>query len=342
MMNLINKFGLSTLTIWTVLTIGFITSNSHAQNVVNINPVSNSEAVSPDTSISGVFEGKAINSSSVKIYLNQKDITRDSTITQNFFSYKPSQNLSSGIHIVRVEYKNVDDEQKEVSWTFKVETPGTDLKISSITHNATESLGQESTFLATIKGTSGANADILLFSNKGEMLTISAEEISAGVYVATYNLGKQSFEHQGIVVGRLQNQDRTIYGAATEGFNFNPEEQLTETSSVSKKGLSLEPIFLNYKDGDRIFTNGFILEGETKPNATVNITVNSSQSVYGGFINLDQKLFEQKVTADKDGFFDVSIPASTATTSGMKYTITATASEGKDTSTPVRLTLIQN
>lgn len=341
-MNLVNKFCLYTFTISTIVTGGFITPSSQAQKVVNINPALNSEEVSPDTSISGVFEGKAINVKSVKIYLDQKDITSESTITRNFFSYKPSRSLSPGIHVVRVEYKNVDAVKKEVSWSFKVENPVADLKIFSITHNAAEPLGKKSTFLATIKGTPGASADILLFPDDQDMITIPAEEISDGVYVATYNVNIQNSSNEGIVVGRLVNKERTIYDAATQGFIFNNEEKSTEAPAVDERELTLEPNFLNYKNGDRIDTRGFILEGETKPNATVEITVSYSQKVFGGFINLDQTFFDQKVTADKDGYFDISIPAPNGVSSDAEYTVTATASDGKDRSEPVKLTLIQN
>ena len=120
-MKLINKICLCTLTATTILTGGFIAPMSQAQKVVNINPTSNNENVSPDTSISGVFEaseGVAVNSQSVKIYLDDNDITKDSTITENFFSYKPSTALSPGLHVVKIEYENIQGEEKLVSWSF--------------------------------------------------------------------------------------------------------------------------------------------------------------------------------------------------------------------------------
>ena len=341
-MNVINKLFLYTLTITSMVTGGFIIPSSQAQKVVNINPALDSEEISPETSISGVFEGKEINLQSVKIYLDQKDITSESTITKNFFSYKPNRNLSPGTHVVRVEYKNVDGVKKEVSWSFKVENPVTNLKISSITHNASEPLGKKSTFLATIKATPGATADILLFSEQESMISIAAEEVSDGVYVATYNLASKDSDNEGIVVGRLVNKGRTIYDAATEGFIFHAEEQLTEAPAVAAREYSLAPRFLNYENGDLINTRGFILEGETKPQATVKITVSSSRSVFGGFVNLDQTFFEQTVQADTDGYFDVSIPAVSGASAGIKYTVTAIASEGGKTSNPVTLTLTQN
>lgn len=331
-----------------LLTGGIIAPTTYAQRVVNINPALNSSNVSPETSISGVFdtsEGIPVDSQSVKIYLNEQNVTNQSTITENFFSYKPARPLPSGTHVVKIEYQNTQGQNKVVSWNFTVQTAPTDLEISSITHNATKPLGKESTFLATIKGTAGASAKVLLVEDGQRLIQIPAEEVSEGVYIATYNFNTKSPTHEGIVIGRLQKNNQTIYGAAAQGFAVNNQLNSTEAPQVGGgNNRSLRPVFTNYQDGDTISTTGFTLQGETQPNATVEVEVSSKLPILGGIISVDlggETFFQQTITADSQGNFQISVPAPGGLTPGMKYIVRAIASNQGQTSQPVQLTLVQ-
>ena len=76
-----------------------------AQRVVGVTPASNSTNVSPNASISGQFDtanAAAVDVNSVRIVLNGQDITSQSTITPNFFTYRPTQPLTAGVNQVRV------------------------------------------------------------------------------------------------------------------------------------------------------------------------------------------------------------------------------------------------
>ncbi len=331
-----------------LLTGGLIASPTHAQKVVNINPALDKSNVSPETSISGVFdssEGASVDSKSVKIYLNDRNITDESTITDRFFSYKPASPLQLGNYVVKIEYQNSQGQQKVASWNFRVQNTQNDLEISSVTHNATSTLGNEATFLATIEGTPQATASILLMEEGQPSIEIPAKEVSQGVYVGTYNVKTQRSDSEGIVIGRLQKNDQTVYDAATQGFAFNNQTDSSEVPEVATgKDLSLRPNFTNYQDGDQISTTGFTLEGQTLPNAKVEVEVSSKVPVLGGIINVDlggNTFFEQTVTANEQGNFQVAIPAPNGLTSGMKYTVRAVASKQEETSQPVQLTLVQ-
>ena len=338
-----------TLTLSSILLTGaFTASTSHAQRVVNVNPALNGNNISPETSISGVFdtaEGISVDPRSVQIYLNDRQVTAQSTITENFFSYKPARPLPSGNYVVKIEYQNTQGQNKVASWSFEVEKTPADPEISSLTHNATKPLGKGATFLATLKGTEGASAEILLVEDGKPLVEIPAEEVSPGVYVATYNLNNQSSTNQGIVIGSLEKNNQTVYDAATQGFAFNNQVDSTEAPQVGvKPNRSLQPIFTNYQNGDQVSTTGFTLQGQTQPNATVEIEVNSKLPVIGGIINVDiggNTFFEQKVTADNQGNFQIAVPAPGGMTSGMKYTVRAIASNQGQTSQPIQLNLVQ-
>ena len=348
-MNFLNKAIISTLTATTILTGGLTASEVQAQKVVNINPTSNNKSVSPETSISGVFkttDGIQVNADSVKIYLDDRNITKSSTITDNFFSYKPSQPLSSGLHVVKMEYENTKGEEKVVSWNFYVEQPSNELKISSVSHNANKPLGQNATFLATVKGTPNADVDILLFQDGKRMIEIPAQEVSQGVYVGTYNLNSTVKADQGVVVGRLSDDQQMIYDAAPQGFRFDDDVASIEAPSVQvQPKRTLKPEITNYDNGDKVSGNGFVLEGKTKPNATVDVEVSSQVSVINNsFFNVNlgsNTFYETEVKADKYGNFVVTVPAPGSIAPGTTYNVKAIASNQRQTSQPVELTLTQ-
>ena len=253
--------------------------------------------------------------------------------------------LPPGTHVVKIEYQNTRGRNKVVSWSFTVQRTPAELEISSVTHNATKPLGKGATFLATIKGTAGATAKVLLIEDGRRLVQIPAEEVSQGVYVGTYNVNTKSPTNEGIVIGRLQKNNQTVYGAAARGFAFNNRADSTEAPQIGVgTNRPLRPVFTNYQDGDKISTKGFTLQGETQPNATVEVEVSSTLPVLGGIISIDlgrETFFEQKVTADSQGNFRISVPASGGLAPGMKYTIRAIASKQGQRSQPVQLTLVQ-
>ncbi len=122
-----------------------------AQRVIDVTPGVNSSMVSPDTSISGVFEtsdGSLVQPGSVTIYLNGQNVTTNSTVTRSFFSYRPTSPLSPGSYTVRVDYQSTQGQRRSVSWMFTVQSQAA-LEISQVTHNAVEGIGRGGTLLVT-------------------------------------------------------------------------------------------------------------------------------------------------------------------------------------------------
>ncbi|NJM57069.1 MAG: hypothetical protein HC857_06050 [Synechococcales cyanobacterium RU_4_20] len=80
--------------------VGTLAGPVQAQRVIDVTPGVSSQGVSPDTSIAGVFETEAsgaVKADSVRIFLNGQDVTSRSTITRNFFSYRPERALAAGL-----------------------------------------------------------------------------------------------------------------------------------------------------------------------------------------------------------------------------------------------------
>lgn len=348
------KFSISVVTS-AMLALGLGSQVVLSQRVVNVNPSLNGQSVPPDTSIYGVFEntdGVGVDPNSVKIFLNNQNVTNSSTITNNFFSYRPQQNLPSGSNTVRVEFNNTNGQNRVVSWNFAVAQPTANLKIDSVSHNGVnKTLGSNSTFIATINGTPNAQASVLLLKDGQTVRQIAAQEVSPGVYVATLGVNSNDVTREGIVVGRLQKANETVYEVASQPFAFSntansaqaPEVQ-QGTGTPTPTTQSLRPLFTNYRSGDQINTKGFILEGQTLPNATVDVKVTSALPVLGGLFDVkvgQSTLINQSITADNKGNFRVQVPAPPTVTSGLRYSVTAVATHGNESSRPVELTLVQ-
>lgn len=333
-----------------------------AQRIVNVSPDIDAQSVASDVSISGQFDtsdGTAVDINSVKIYVNGQDVTRRSTITQNFFSYRPTQPLSPGEVDVRVEYANTQGVRRVATWDFQVQQPRTALDISSMTHNATSGpLGPDATLLATINGTPGATASVLLIEDGETVQELDAQEVSPGVYVATLIVDEGDRLNEGILVGRLQRQGQTTYAVASQSVAFDPsadgvvaapqtvDDDVSETEETESPGstematLPLEPQFTSHDSGDTIRGDSFTIVGKTRPNASVDINVDASASVLG-LVNLGGTVLDRTITADDDGEFEVRVPVPRIATSGTEYTITAVASLDGETSNPAELILTQ-
>jgi hypothetical protein len=325
-----------------------------AQRLVNVNPGLDSEGVPPDASISGVFDtsgGARVEVRTIKIYVNDRDVTNRSTITSDFFSYRPERNLPPGYNTVRIEYRNTQGQTRRVAWSFSVEQPQAGLEITSVTHNAGGvELGAGATLLVTINGTPNAKASVILLAEGRTVRELNAEEVSRGVYVATITVPQRQAIREGAVIARLQRGQRVTYSAASQPFSLNPNarpEQLPEAGTgLEPPGQgtanTLEPVFTNYQDGDRVTGRGFVLMGQTLPNAKVEIEVNSQMPILGGIINIGgSNLLKRVVTADRNGNFRLEIRQPSPPAAGMRYNVRAVASDGNNLSRAVTMTLIQ-
>ncbi len=328
-----------------------------AQQVRNVNPSLNSDDVSPDASISGVFQpknGVGVNVNSVRIYVNNKDVTNRSTITANFFSYRPDMPLPSGSNQVRLEYKNDRGQDNTVIWTFNVREAQTKLEINSVTHNGEgKPLGPGATFLVTVKGTPSARAEVLLVENGRTVRQLPVQEISSGVYIATLSVQPNDNIREGVVIARLQRQNQTIFRSATRPFVLSQQATSEEVPSTKPGNPTnpnnnqtstrpLTPVFTSHKNGDLINTRGFTLTGQTRPNAQVKIKVIANLSILGGLVNLSNNtLVDQVISADNQGNFQVQVPPPPTIASGLEYTVQAVANNNNETSQPVQLILIQ-
>ncbi len=321
-----------------------VISPAQAQRVVNVNPEVNGQQVPPDASISGEFDTSAggIQPGSVMILVNGVDVTAESTITSGFFSYRPTTPFTPGDIPVQVEYVGNDGFRRVAAWQFTVQAPRPQVEISGVTHNATtKPLGAGNSLLVTINGTPGASAVVFLVKDGQTVQSLTADEVSAGVYVATLPVASNAQLNEGIVVARLTAQGETTYDVAAQPVAFTTATAVTTAPVTTVQDpnavqtavvVPLSPAFTSHQDGGRISGNSFTLVGQTRPGATVNVGVVGSTSVFG-LARVQQDLLSSQVTADSTGRFQVDVPLGVQTGSGTRYDVTATASEGGEQAT---------
>ena len=326
-----------------------------AQRISDFSPAANSVNVSPTTSISGQFDtttGIGIDLSTVKVFVNGREVTSQSTITNKFFTYLPPQPLPAGQVQVRVEFKNVNGTPRSASWAFTVQQSQPAGQISAVAQDsggAVLTTGQ--TLTMTMNGTAGLQGSFLLVQDSRTVREIPARESSSGVYTASLVVQRGDRVTEGAVIGRLRRQGQSagVFAAASQAVAFNTGSTEGGNSGGSSGGNSggsttpaatLQPRFTSHQEGDRVGSNGFTLVGQTRPNATVQIKIVAGASILGVSIG-GQTLVDDAVTADANGRFQVQVPSIPVAVPGLRYKIQATAREGNQTSPMTQLTLKQ-
>jgi hypothetical protein len=319
-----------------------------AQRVVEVTPPSNSTNVSPNTFISGQFDTSGtIDVNSVRISVNGQDVTSQSSITPNFFTYRPAQSLPPGTNQVRVEYRTTNGEQRTLAWAFSVQ--GQPLQLTSVTTNAgVAPLNTGSTLTVTINGTPGLQASVLLIQDGRTVRELPATETSSGVYRVNYTVQSGDRSSDVAVLGRLRRQTQSVYAALAQPVAFNTaigtppggtpiNPPPTGTPSTPAE---LQPRFVNYQDGGRVGRNGFTLVGQTRPNARVQVNVLGSATVLGVPVG-GEVIVDREFTADSNGRFEVTVPPPRIAVPGLRYRIRATAIEGNQVSPTTEIILRQ-
>lgn len=353
----VSQFSVGVVALSAALTGGAVVSPQVlAQQVVNVAPTG-SEAAG-DSTIAWQFDSvDSVEASSIQVYLNDQEVTSQTIIdtTRNYFGYRPPQDLAPGRYQVRVEFTNTQGARFAATWPFTVADAA--VEISSITHNgADQPLGSGASFLATINGTPGATASVLLVQNGQTVSTLPATEVSSGVYVASVTVGNNAVS-EGILVGRLTQGSQVVYSVASQSFAFSPGTT-TATVSQSQTGGGTQVVDSGVSQTEQVsltldvtsHTNrqtisgdrGFMLEGTTAPGATVRVTVVASAPSFGPFsIGGAQNVLENApAEVDEDGTFAISVPRPGILQGGTQYAVQVTATLDGETEV-VELILVQ-
>lgn len=321
---------------------------ARAQQITDPSPAQAATNVEPTSPISASFrsqDGVSVRPETVRVFVDGKDVTAESVITRDFFTYRPSQPLLPGRREVLLEFTNTQGVTRRVTWSFTVGNP-VRASIDLVDHNAgNRPLAAGEILLVTVKGTPSSRVTVYLVQDGRQVQTLPAQEVSSGTYVVNALIEPKDATREGIVIARLENggqvrfmtaeQPARLIEGAAGGIQRLATQEVAATISLS----SLLPQITNLRDGDRVSGSSFTLQGTTAPNASVRVNVTASTSL-GGIISAQQTVTNQTVQADAQGRFTVTvrppIPAS-----GTVYQINLTATSGNQTSPTVTLRLTQ-
>lgn len=329
--------------------VGLSSLPARAQQITDPSPAQAATNVEPTSPISASFrsqDGVSVRPETVRVFLDGQDVTSQSVITRDFFTYRPAQPLPPGRREVLLEFTNTQGVTRRVTWSFTVGSP-VRASIDLVDHNAgSRPLAAREILLVTVKGTPSSRVTVYLIQDGRQVQTLPAQEVSSGTYVVNALIEAKDTTREGIVVARLENggqvrfmtaeQPARLIEGATGGIQRLTTQEVSAT--VSAPGPLL-PQITNLRDGDRVSGSSFTLQGTTAPNASVRVNVTASTSL-GGIISAQQTVTNQTVQADAQGRFTITvrppIPAS-----GTVYQVNLTATSGNQTSPTVTLRLTQ-
>ncbi len=328
---------------WAPLLVGVICSGvittpqlAHAQQIINPSPALSATDVDPGSPISASFQalnGVTVRPETVKVIVDGRDVTNQSVITPDFFSYRPTQPLSAGEHTVLLEFTNSQNQPKRVTWSFTVSTP-VSAEIESMAHNAAnDPLAAGQTLLITVKGTPGSQVTVFLIQDGEQVQNLQAQEITSGTYIVNVLVEAKDTTREGIVVARLEKGGQVRFATTDQPVRLIEGATTAQTLTTVELDESpetatdpLTPQVTNYNDGDVIEgRSGFTIQGTTAPNASVQVLVTANNSI-GGLVRTERTLFDRSISANSQGAFEFSLNPSVAvpnTTYSIELTATA-------------------
>ncbi|MCD4785493.1 MAG: hypothetical protein K8T10_16860 [Candidatus Eremiobacteraeota bacterium] len=272
----------------TLLIIIFLQSNnpifSEESDSFLFSPAKSSFIYSRKPTISLAFRNLAIKLNSVKVLINNKDVTASSIILPGFMSYKPGVDLPFGENRVEVHFTDKSEKKYSISWMFQIKS--FDL-IKSINHDYKPPLMIREILHVTMKGKPGGEA---FFDISGLKTNIPMKEVSPGLYKGSYRVGKFDYTTNVYIYGNLRMPDGKY-------------EKMKAKTPVSIIAQLFEIKILSPKDGELV-AQKFTIKGRTKPNVDVLMTISLSFRQLGGLIS--GKGPEQggiETRSDSNGYF---------------------------------------
>lgn len=324
---------------------------AQAQQIVNPSPALSATNVDPGSPISASFQalnGMTVRPETVKVIVDGQDVTSQSVITQDFFSYRPTQGLSAGDHTVLLEFTNSQNQPKRVTWSFTVSTPVT-AEIESMAHNAAnDPLAAGQTLLITVKGTPNSQVTVFLIQDGQRVQNLQAQEITSGTYIVNVLVEPKDTTREGIVVARLERSGQVRFATADQPVRLiegaTQAQTLTTVELDDGTGTAANPLtprVTNYEDGDVVESrSGFTIRGTTAPNASVQVRVLANNTIGAGLVSTQRTLFDRSITANSQGVFEFSLNPSLAVPN-TTYAIELTGVANGQTSATTQLELIQ-
>ncbi len=289
-------------------------------------PGANGQVNNLRPNITAVFEdtsGSGIDSNTVRIIVDGKDMTIDATVTENLVALRPLKELTAGRHDIEVQVRDRAGNGVVKTWSFNVIDKAN--VITSFKHDAPKEMqpGDEITF--TLTGEPNAEVKLQI----GELRTLTMDESSAGKYTAVYVVRRTDRLDGLIVTARMKTKSGETFSTDT-----------TLGSKVANNQPLASPTITSHENGAKAARTE-IFKGKADPNAKVLVRIEFTQKVLGA-IPMSGVIAEIEVDADaKGGWLTREVDMDTGLgRDNITYTITVVTLGADDKrSEPTKITL---
>ena len=296
----------------------------------SVTPENGARVTIAQPDISGIFEdiGSGIDRATVVILVNGQNVTGKSTITDNFFLYRPAANLPNGSSTIEVQARDKAGNARTYRSSFQIESGGGTSAVRSFQHTARyyAQVGKPIGF--KIEAEPGAKVTV---SAGNAIQNLALRESPAGVYQGSY------------VVKATDRFDNTLVTAKVvlkSGASFDIEapnripKMLTATAAFGAATIT------SIANGATA-PNPMVLAGKALANTKVQIKVTYATNVLGA-LRVNGTITEATVDVNAQGVWrsdsiSMSLPVRG---SGTEYTVTVTAINNDGTkATPTTIKL---
>lgn len=300
-----------------------------APSVKAFTPESGSSVEISRPDISGVFDdaGAGIDASSVRIKVNNVDVTSKATINSNLFLYTPAANLPNGMSTVAVSFSDKAGNPGMFQGTFMVAS-ASNASVKSFVHTARYYAQVGKTIGFKMEAEPGSKVTV----NLGSIIKdLPLKEGPSGVYQGTYTVR---------AIDKFNNSPVTAKVVLKNGTSFNVEAPNRIPKTIDA-GVAFGPATItSHKDGGTA-SDPLVLKGKSLAKTKVQIRVTYATTVLNT-LRVNGTLSDQTVDVDSNGDWTSSAISLSTGVGGKKteYTVTVTSinTDGtKATATVIKL-----
>jgi len=243
--------------------------------------------------------------SSMSLIVNNRNVTSQTTLSNDLISYIPSADLPEGTTTISLSAKDTGGNDIHYSWNFQVKTQGS---ITSVTHNATSPLPVGSTLQVILQGDPGgaANFDIGTYYS-----TIPMTEKTPGQYVGIHALQARDTFQNAPVTGRL-----TMPG----------KSPITLNATTTVSAFRQIAVRITSPAANSTVDSQFSITGDTSPFAKVQLNI---KVVFSGVFSAPSDLVTTELQANDAGNFKYTV-SDWLPIRGGSYIITAVARDSSN------------
>lgn len=257
--------------------------------IVNLSPAQGTVVTQarPDIYAEYRAEGvSGIDTNSVQVIVNGKDVTSQARVTPGFVFYTPPADLNGPVSVqIRVADRAGNGQNATTSFNVRPAATG----ILSVTHNADEPLRPGDALTVTMKAEPGGVAAFDITGVTDPAQGVRMTETAPGTYTASYTVKPNDKVFNVPVKVRFISKGAKIH-------------RMNAAQPVSLAGGQLQaPTILEPKPNERL-TGVVTVVGRAEPGATVRVSLNTSGRLFG-LLPIEGSNIVQEVQAGADGTF---------------------------------------